>query len=359
MECNFSKPTLELILCNDDRNLLESFVHKTESPMLYSHLTQNNKLQFKKEIQDTLDKSFQEKLINLQNQKKNESEEDDFQIDVKISELYAESFDLKNFLKTNQMIRKTNLSSSLAMDIFLCQIRMAIIFQDKKLLMTSINEGKGLMITGCDWDRRNKFKAYEGLYSLITKDYVTAGNLIFESLPVYECKELISYEKLVLYALFSYLMSFDREDLKKIISSSDVLETLKDNEKIIRLVECFYHCDYNNFFECLISSIDLLKEDYFLKSRVNFFIRELKIRIYSQLLLSYKSLSLEMLSNLLKVSCEYIEKDLCEFIVDERIKCKIDRLSGVVFVNENKESKEKLFVEKGDFLMQMIKKNIK
>ncbi|KAM0688387.1 proteasome regulatory particle subunit [Conglomerata obtusa] len=358
MEFNFSSPTLEVLSLLNDKESLTTYIKTHNMLPYYVYLTQQNILPFDKNIQDAIQENITKQISELQSLKKFESDEDDQNIDIKISECYASFLDHDKFHKTSIDIRRKNASSSLAMDIILCSLRSAIIYNDSKLLAKSIKDGNDLLISGCDWDRRNKFKAYEGLYFIITKNYKKAGALIFESIPVYECKELLPYNKIVLYALFSYLVSFEREDLKSILSSSDVLETSKDNEKMIKLTECVFNCKYDKFFTNLIDSVELIKDDIFLKKRIDFFVRELKIRVYKQLLLSYKSLSLEMCADLLKVNVDFVERDLCDFIVDQRIKCVIDKVSGLVYVKEVLESKEKLLIEKGDLLMETIRKNI-
>lgn len=77
------------------------------------------------------------------------------------------------------------------------------------------------------------------------------------------------------------------------------------------------------------------------------------------MLYSYKSLGLKFIADTFKVHADFVERDLCDFIIDLRINCVIDSVSQFVYVKENDTSVENEIIIKGDTLMQVIKKNIK
>ena len=69
------------------------------------------------------------------------------------------------------------------------------------------------------------------------------------------------------------------------------------------------HCHYDKFFQALTA----LETEFFIPSRLlsphsRWYIREMKVLAYSQLLESYRSLTLESLSQAFGVSMEFVDK---------------------------------------------------
>ncbi|CAH3151120.1 unnamed protein product, partial [Porites lobata] len=78
---------------------------------------------------------------------------------------------------------------------------------------------------------------------------------------------------------------------------------------------------------------DFLKQDRLLYPHCRYYIREMRIHAYTQLLESYRSLTLQYMANAFGVSEEFIDKELSRFIAAGRLNCKIDKVGGVVETN--------------------------
>ena len=57
---------------------------------------------------------------------------------------------------------------------------------------------------------------------------------------------------------------------------------------------------------------------------------EMRIKVYSQFLQSYKSVTMENMANVFGVSQKFIDDELSNFISQGRISAKIDKVSGVI-----------------------------
>ena len=57
-----------------------------------------------------------------------------------------------------------------------------------------------------------------------------------------------------------------------------------------------------------------------------FYVREVKIKAYAQLLESYRSLTLTYMADAFGVTVEYIDSELCRFIASGRLHAKIDKV---------------------------------
>ncbi|ODV93081.1 hypothetical protein PACTADRAFT_36201, partial [Pachysolen tannophilus NRRL Y-2460] len=102
----------------------------------------------------------------------------------------------------------------------------------------------------------------------------------------------------------------------------------------------------------------ILLNDKYLAAHSSYYIRELRVRAYAQLLESYKSLSLKSMADQFKVSIDFLDKDLCKFIPNKKLNCVIDRVNGIIETNrpDNKNSQYQLLIKNGDSLLTKLQK---
>ena len=76
------------------------------------------------------------------------------------------------------------------------------------------------MEEGGDWDRRNRLKTYEGLYSMSIRDFGKAATCFFDTMATFTSTELMDYRTFVKYACFCCVVALDRSDVKSKVSPS-------------------------------------------------------------------------------------------------------------------------------------------
>lgn len=122
-----------------------------------------------------------------------------------------------------------------------------------------------------------------------------------------------------------------------------------------------YETDYSQFFSSLAS----LEEQYLLPNPIlaphaRFYVREMRIKAYAQILESYRSLTIERMSKAFGVGPAFLDTDLSRFIASGRLPCTIDKVSGVITTNkvsaENKTAAYEQVVKQGDLLLNEIQK---
>ncbi len=119
-----------------------------------------------------------------------------------------------------------------------------------------------------------------------------------------------------------------------------------------------YNCNYDQFFSALAVVTEHLKRNHWLARHQAFFCREMRIRAYSQLLESYKSVELSSMARTFGVTTEFLDRELSRFIFSGRINAKIDKVSGVV-QTQRADPKTALFTEtirEGDALLNRIQR---
>lgn len=142
------------------------------------------------------------------------------------------------------------------------------------------------------------------------------------------------------------------------VHSPDILAVIRDIPFLRQYMDSFYNCDYKSFFQAFVEVIDQIKQDKYLQTHANFYIKEMRLVAYRQYLESFKSVTIENMARAFGVSAEFIDKELSNFIYIGKINCKIDKVSGVVESNRPNKKAE-LFqntIKQGDVLLNRIQK---
>lgn len=243
---------------------------------------------------------------------------------------------------------------------------MALFYGDKPLVQKHVDRAKALVESGGDWDRRNRLKAYEGLHLLTVRSYATAAPLLLDSLSTFTSYELCTYSSLVVYSVLAGSVSLKRVDFKsKVVDAPEIKAILGDGEdkllaltgaisagpgvepmeveepskpaaktavnlttlgtgdqatdadaelaidfsSLAQLVSSLYGGRYKAFFEALATVEEkFLTQDRYLHEHKNWFIREMRLRAYQQLLQSYRVVGLESMANDFGVTVDFLDR---------------------------------------------------
>ena len=132
-----------------------------------------------------------------------------------------------------------------------------------------------------------------------------------------------------------------------------------DFRPLSTMIQALYTGNYSSFFSSLSSvETNFLTQDRYLFEHKSWFVREMRLRAYSQLLQSYKVVSLSSMADSFGVSVDWLDKDLAPFIASQRLPCSIDRVRGVI-ETQRADSKNRQYadvVAKGDQLITKLQK---
>ncbi|KAF2194143.1 PCI-domain-containing protein [Zopfia rhizophila CBS 207.26] len=299
-------------------------------------------------------------------------------------------------------------------DLVLAIIRIGLFFGDKVLVKKTTERASVLVESGGDWDRRNRLKAYQGLHLLTVRSHAQAAPLLIDSLSTFTSYELCNYSSLVIYAVLAGSVSLKRVDFKsKVVDAPEIKAILGDAEDklsaitgqtsagpaagdeemadasgstatpvptavnlttlgaqqdsevsidfspLAKLVKSLYEGDYKNFFGALGEvEVSFLGQDRYLYEHKGWYVREMRLRGYQQLLQSYRVVGLQSMANDFGVSVDYLDKDLAKFIAADRIPCTIDRVKGIIETNrpDDKNKQYADVVKQGDQLITKLQK---
>lgn len=246
---------------------------------------------------------------------------------------------------------------------------MGLFYGDKLLVKKHVERAKTLVESGGDWDRRNRLKAYEGLYLLTVRSYNLAAPLLLDSLSTFTSYELCTYSNLVVYSVLAGSVSLKRVDFKsKVVDAPEIKAILGDGEDklaalsgalsagpgaddtvndesnetqaekaakktavnlttlgssvdqpeaemavdfspLAMLVSSLYSGRYKTFFQALAHVEEqFLTQDRYLHEHKNWFVREMRLRAYQQLLQSYRVVGLESMANQFGVTVDFLDR---------------------------------------------------
>ncbi|XP_017782151.1 PREDICTED: 26S proteasome non-ATPase regulatory subunit 6 [Nicrophorus vespilloides] len=275
------------------------------------------------------------------------------------AEFYSRIGDKDNAITTFRQAYDKTVSLGHRLDIIFHMIRIGLFFMDHDIITRNIDKAKILIEEGGDWDRRNRLKVYQGVYSMSIRDFKTAATMFLDTISTFTSYELMDYKTFVRYTVYVSVISLPRNQLRdKVVKGSEILEVLHSEAFVKDYLFSLYNCQYADFFTNLAEVEEVLRKDYLLHPHYRFYVREMRILAYTQLLESYRSLTLQYMAEAFGVSKEFIDQELSTFIASGRLHCKIDRVYGIVETNrpDLKNAQFNSVIKQGDLLLNRVQK---
>ena len=271
-------------------------------------------------------------------------------------------YEILNFTEAEKVFREAYVltgGASKKMEILFEILLMNIDKDNLPVITKDIAECKKLVDDGADWDNKNKLKIFEGVYCMMIREFKKASDLFVSSIATFTCVELMSFKDFVFYTVILALLTQDRKTIKtEIVHCPDILAVNRDIPFLKQFSESFYNCDYKTFFQAFVEICDQVKDDKYLKDHAQYFTKEMRLVAYKQYLESFKSVTIENMSQAFGVSTDFIDRELSNFIYNGKLNCKIDKVSGVIESNRPNKKAE-LFqntIRQGDALLNRVQK---
>ena len=230
----------------------------------------------------------------------------------------------------------------------------------------TVDRANTLVESGGDWDRRNRLKAYQGLHLLTIRAHHLAAPLLLTSLSTFTSTELCSYSSLIVYAVLAGSVSMKRVDFKsKVVDAPEIKAVVGSGEEkmaalsgatssgpgagdeemsgvasttpapaavnlttlgretnemeeakeqidfspLSNLVNSLYRGNYQAFFGALSAvEQDFLSQDRYLNEHKAWYVREMRLRAYQQLLQSYRVVGLSSMANDFGVTIDFLDR---------------------------------------------------
>jgi len=348
---------------DEAKQLLDTEITTHNMAPFYKRVCENLKLPIDDAKLKAMEEENKKKLLEL-DEKIKDAEENLGETEIRDAymdkaEYTVQIGDKENSLTNlRQSFEKTTTLGHKLDNIFL-QIRLGLFFLDNDIITRNMEKASSLIEEGGDWDRRNRLKVYKGYYALTTRDFKTAAQNFLESISTFTSYELMTYQKLVEYTILTSIISLKRAELgTKVIKGAEILECLHQLPSLKKYLNSLYECQYGEFFASLTEIEQILLSDRLLSRHCAYYIRQMRVMAYSQLLESYRSLTLQYMADAFQVSVGFIDKELSRFIAAGKLNCKIDKVGGIVETNrpDSKNYQYQAVIKQGDALLNRIQK---
>nr|QBH74011.1 26S proteasome non-ATPase regulatory subunit [Thermobia domestica] len=295
----------------------------------------------------------------IEDAEKNLGEMEVREANLKKSEYLCRIGDKNGALSSFRKTYDKTVSLGHRLDIVFHIIRIGLFYLDHDLITKNIDKAKSLIEDGGDWDRRNRLKVYQGTYCIAVRDFKGASTFFLDTISTFTSYELMDYTTFVRYTVYVSMISLLRNELRdKIIKGSEILEVLHANPDVKAYLFSLYECQYADFFKNLAIVETQLKNDYLFFPHYRYYVREMRILAYSQLLESYRSLTLGYMAQAFGVTVDFMDQELSRFIAAGRLHCRVDKVYGVVETNrpDLKNMQYQAIIKHGDILLNRVQK---
>jgi len=312
---------------------------------------------------DNMVKGNDEKLLSLKNTladaQKNNGPVEVEEAHLAIAEYYASTATKSEALEQFSKVKPETISTGKKIDVVLRMFRFGLYWEDNILMKKSLDEATKLMQFGGDWDRQNRLKVYNGVYSLQCRDITKASEYFLSCVATFTSYEIVHFNTFVFWTVISSIISLDRVTMKKeLVDNSEILSIIHSMPEIQKLLNSFYGCSYKEFFEALLSIEPLLLRDRFFAPHTRWLFRELRLKAYLQFLEAYKSVTIQNMAESFGVSISFIDVEIAQFISSKRINARIDKVSGVIETNraDKRNAEFQQILKNGDALLNKLQK---
>jgi len=328
---------------------------------LYRDVSADLKLPLNNSVVEEMESKNKEEIDKLsaaiENAEKNEGESEVREAMVKKCEYLTSIGNKDESLKMlKETLDKTNTTGH-KLDLHFHLIRLGFFYNDNKIVTVNLEKAKALIELGGDWDRRNRLKVYTGLYSLSVRDFKEAATNFLDTVSTFTSYELMDYHTFIKYTIIASMMALERKDLtEKVVEGADINEVLHELPLFKKYIYSLYNAQYAEFFIALGEIEAVLKADRLLAAHTSFYVREMRIRSYAQLLESYSSLTVNYMANSFGVSEKFIDSELSRFISAGALNAKIDKVGGIIQTNrpDQKNWQYQAVIKQGDLLLNRI-----
>ena len=231
---------------------------------------------------------------------------------------------------------------------------------------------EGSCASGSNWCCRNKLKVYETVYYLAIRNFARAARLLLDCIPTFESYELLPFREVVEYTVLSGMISMSRSELDSQLNNNGLLQQalITEAPKYREYLYSLHDCHYKELFENLAWIERELRANPLLHLHCRYYVREMRLKAYSQLLRAYRTINLSRMATEFGVTEEYIEQEVARFIANGRLHCKIDKVAGTIVtisaagcsrgqapdVSCDRELIYQNIIKRGDALLNRLKK---
>ena len=155
------------------------------------------------------------------------------------------------------------------------------------------------------------------------------------------------------------MVSRNRRELKQLMESPEILQSIDELPYMREFTSSLYNSEYALFFRTLAE----VEQRYLLPSRIlsrhtQYYVREMRLISFAQLLESYRSVALDSMAAAFGVTTDFMDRELSRFSSAGRLPAVIDKVDGIIENRrpDQQNSHYNRIIKEGDVLLNSLQK---
>ncbi|PRT53274.1 26S proteasome regulatory subunit RPN7 [Wickerhamiella sorbophila] len=346
--------------------LMDSIKSESQAPLL-KYLKDEQLVDWDEKLYSQLAAVNEERVAELEKKIADAKESEDelaiIESTLALGMYYTGICDREKAISTLRETFSLTAAAGSKIDIHLTIIRINLFFNDKAATAKELEAAQVEIEKGGDWERKNRYKTYKGVYLMSIRQFTEAADLLIDSFATFTSTELTSYENVVCWGIVCGALALSRVDLKKrIVDSPEILSlapTTPQLEPLTMLTNSLYTGEYATFLEALAKvETQIMHPSMYLAPHAGYFVREMRCKAYAQLLESYLTLNIKSMANTFGVSVDFLDADLSRLVPQKKLNCVVDKVHGVIITNrpDSKNAQYQQLIKQGDALLTKLQK---
>ncbi|KAL9699230.1 hypothetical protein quinque_002671 [Culex quinquefasciatus] len=255
---------------------------------------------------------------------------------------YLNCGDLSNALKCYSRARDYCTSGKHVVNMCLNVIKVSIYLQNWSHVLSYVSKAEGtteIAETSKDKDPNHavvtRLKCAAGLAELATRKYKSAAKHFLQAnFDLCDFPEMISTNNVAMYGGLCALATFDRQELKNVISSSSFKLFLELEPQLRDIIFKFYESKYASCLKLLDEIKDNLLLDMYIAPHVNSLYTQIRNRALVQYFSPYMSADMRKMATAFNRSVGALENELMQLILDGQIQARIDSHNKILYAKD-------------------------
>ncbi|XP_037930995.1 COP9 signalosome complex subunit 1b [Teleopsis dalmanni] len=257
---------------------------------------------------------------------------------------YLSCGDLSNALKCYSRARDYCTSGKHVVQMCLNVIKVSLYLQNWSHVLSYVSKAEGtpdFAESGKDTNHAvlTRLKCAAGLAELQSKKYKAAAEyFLAANFDHCDFPEMISTNNVAYYGGLCALATFNRQELNKLVISSNSFKLFLELEPQIRdIIIKFYDSKYAACLKLLDDIRDNLLLDMYLAQHVNTLYTKIRNRALIQYFSPYQSADMHKMAAAFNRSVAALENELIQLILDGQIKARIDSHKKILYAEDRDE----------------------
>lgn len=255
---------------------------------------------------------------------------------------YLNCGDLSNALKCYSRARDYCTSGKHVVNMCLNVIKVSIYLQNWSHVLSYVAKAENtteVAETSKDKDPNQavitRLKCAAGLAELATSKYKSAAKHFLQAnFDLCDFPEMISTNNVAMYGGLCALATFDRQELKNVISSSSFKLFLELEPQLRDIIFKFYESKYASCLKLLDEIKDNLLLDMYIAPHVNALYTQIRNRALVQYFSPYMSADMRKMATAFNRSVAALENELMQLILEGQIQARIDSHNKILYAKD-------------------------